>query len=89
MPEARPAGTPSARPVGEWNARRLALIDRKHCGGLTADEEAELAALQARMDEHLAAVAPVPLEQLEALEEEVRKAYPDYGRGGGETAGAP
>jgi hypothetical protein len=75
--------------VGDWNTRRLALIDKKYAGGLTTKEEAELAALQAKMDEHLAAVAPLPLEQQEALEEEVQKVYPDYGRAGGKAAGAP
>jgi hypothetical protein len=89
MPEARAAATPGAGQVGDWNKRRLTLIEKKYAGGVTAEEEAELAALQAKMDEHLDAVAPVPLEQLEAFEEEVRKVYPDYGRAGGKTPGAP
>jgi hypothetical protein len=89
MPEVRPAETQSANPVADWNTRRLALIEKKYTGGLTAEEAAELVALQAKMDEHLNAVAPVPLRQVEALEEEVRTAYPDYPRSEGEAAGAP
>ncbi len=89
MPEAQHAGTQGAETAGGWTQRRLALIDKKYSSGLTAEEGAELAALQARMDEHLDAVAPVPLEQLDAFEEEVRKIYPDYGRAEGEEPGAP
>lgn len=87
MPEARAAGAASAGQVGDWNKRRLALIEKKYAGGLTAAEDAELAALQAKMDEHLEGAAPVPLERLEALEEEVRKTYPDYGRAGQDRPG--
>ncbi len=89
MPETRPAEAPDTKPAGNGNSRRLALIDKRYAGGLTTAEEAELAALQAKMDEHLEAIAPLPRRQLDALEEEVRKAYPDYGRAGGETAGGP
>jgi len=53
----------------EKNARRCDLIDRDYAGGLSADEEAELATLQDEMYRHRAQVAPLPLEMLELLKE--------------------
>ena len=60
----------------EWNegknARRCALIDKKHDAGLSPAEEAELDHLQAELAAHQRLVAPRPLAILELLEEALR-----------------
>jgi hypothetical protein len=61
----------SNEPV-EWseekNARRCALIRRKHSGGLSASEEDELEELQDEMYRYRAQVAPLPLKMLEVIQ---------------------
>jgi hypothetical protein len=61
----------------EWNdgknARRCALIDKKHDVGLLPDEETELNRLQAELAAHQRLVAPRPLAILELLEEALRQ----------------
>jgi hypothetical protein len=53
----------------EKNARRCALVAKRHSGGgLSAAEEVELDALQNEMYRHRAAVAPLPLAMLEVIE---------------------
>ena len=60
----------------EWNdgknARRCALIDKKHDVGLSPAEEAEFEHLQAELAAHQRLVAPRPLAILELLEEALR-----------------
>ena len=61
----------------EWNdaknARRCALIDKKHDFGLLPAEETELDRLQAELAAHQQLVAPRPLVILELLEEALRQ----------------
>jgi hypothetical protein len=63
--------TEPGEPV-EWseekNARRCALIRRKHSGSLSADEGQELESLQDQMYRYRAQVAPLPQKLLEVLE---------------------
>lgn len=67
-----------ARPSGrfeEWteaqNARRFALIDKEIAGQLTSAEADELAQLQREMDDFLQQVAPLPLEAVRKLHEQL------------------
>src|SRR6266542_4381269 len=53
------------------NQRRCDLIDRKYVGGLTPVETRELARLQAQMLRHRQRVAPLPLEGMRRLYEEL------------------
>jgi len=68
------AARPSAR-FEEWteakNARRFALIDKEIAGQLTFAEAAELAQLQREMDDFLQRVAPLPLEAVRTLHEQL------------------
>ena len=61
----------------EWNdaknARRCALIDKKHDVGLAPAEEPELDRLQAVLTAHQRLVAPRPLAILELLEDALRQ----------------
>jgi hypothetical protein len=61
----------------EWNdtknARRCALIDKKHDFGLLPAEETELDRLQAELTAHQRLVAPRPLGILELLEDALRQ----------------
>ncbi|NLF71420.1 MAG: hypothetical protein GX575_20500 [Candidatus Anammoximicrobium sp.] len=61
----------------EWNdvknARRCALIDKKHDAGLLPAEETELDRLQAELAAHQRLVAPRPLAILELLEDALRQ----------------
>ncbi len=61
----------------EWNdaknARRCALIDKKHDVGLLPAEETELDRLQAELAAHQRLVAPRPLAILELLEDALRQ----------------
>jgi hypothetical protein len=53
------------------NNRRCDLIDRKYAGGLSPDEAAELARLQAEMLRHRQRVAPLPLDAVRRLHQEL------------------
>jgi len=59
----------------EWtdakNDRRCELIDRKYKRGLSAAEEAELAALQTAMERHVDRVVPLPLEATRKLHQQL------------------
>ena len=55
----------------EKNARRFALIDNEIAGQLTPAEAGELAILQREMDEFLRHVAPLPLEAVRAVHEQL------------------
>jgi len=55
----------------EKNARRFALIDKKIAGQLTPAEAAELSTLQREMDFFLQRVAPLPIEAVRALHEQL------------------
>ena len=61
----------------EWNddknARRCALIDKKHDFGLLPAEETELDRLQAELAAHQRLMAPRPLAILELLEDALRQ----------------
>ena len=61
----------------EWNdaknARRCALIDKKHDVGLSPTEETELDRLQAELAAYQRLVAPRPLAILELLEDALRQ----------------
>ncbi len=60
---------------GEWteekNRRRYELIDRKYDQGLSPHEEAELALLQDAMHRHIDKVAPLPLDRVRALHQDL------------------
>lgn len=59
----------------EKNTRRCELIDREIDGIITPSEAAELAELQNQMRRHVNRVAPLPLEELRKLRDELlRKA---------------
>jgi hypothetical protein len=73
--------------VGPWteakNARRCALIDRDIEGTLTPSEAAELGMLQEEMLRERRRLAPVPLEDLRRLHQELlTKAQTQAGQGG-------
>jgi antitoxin (DNA-binding transcriptional repressor) of toxin-antitoxin stability system len=55
----------------EKNRRRGELIDRKYDHGLSPAEEAELALLQDAMYRHVDRVAPLPLDRVRALHQEL------------------
>jgi len=56
---------------GELNERRCNLIDRKYAIGLTADEEIELANLTSAMRKFVDRMAPVPLDDVRRLHQEL------------------
>ena len=66
-------GTPTT--VEDWteakNARRCELIDRKYAGALTPQETIELAGLQDEMLRYRQRVAPLPLEDIRRLHQEL------------------
>jgi hypothetical protein len=73
-----PLGNPVHGPVehaGPWseakNARRCALVDREIDGTLTPEEAAELALLQEQMLRERRKLAPVPLEDLRRLHQDL------------------
>jgi hypothetical protein len=70
-----PKSSPPSLPSGPWtnekNARRCALIDRKIAETLTDEEAIELADLQEEMLRHRRKVAPLPLEDLRQLHQEL------------------
>lgn len=55
------------------NARRCALIDKKHAIGLSPAEGTELDCLQTELAAHQRLVAPRPLAILELLEDALRQ----------------
>jgi hypothetical protein len=59
----------------EWteakNARRFALIDKEISGQLTLAEAEELAQLQREMDDFLQQIAPLPLDAVRAVHEQL------------------
>ena len=57
----------------ELNARRFELIHKRHHGGLSNAEEAELAELQATADRWLEPVDRQRLERLQAYEDHARQ----------------
>lgn len=64
-------------PTGEWtdakNARRFVLIDREIDGTLSADESAELEALQQEFRRFRRRVAPLPLGETRRLLDELEQ----------------
>lgn len=81
------AGNGEQDDAGPWtearNARRCVLVDREIDGTLTSEEAAELAVLQKQMLRERRRVAPVPLEDLRRLHQELlTKAQQQAGRGG-------
>jgi hypothetical protein len=66
---------PSSGPPDDWteekNARRFALIDKEIAGQLTPAEVAELSLLEREMDLFLQRVAPLPLEAVRAIHEQL------------------
>jgi hypothetical protein len=74
-------GKPLARmlPAGsrdpEWtdakNVRRLTLIDRDIAGTITSDETLELELLQEDLQRHVELVAPLPLEYIRQLHQQL------------------
>lgn len=70
-----PAALPAANGDEPWteakNLRRCDLIDRKYAGGVTAPEAVELARLQEEMLRHRQRVAPLPLEDVRRLHQEL------------------
>jgi len=65
----------------EWtpqsNHRRCDLVDKKFAGGLTSVEEAELAQLTAGLRRFVDRVAPVPLDEVRKLHQQLlEKAAP-------------
>lgn len=74
--------------TGPWteakNARRCLLIDHEIAGTLTPAEAEELELLQEQMLQERRRLAPVPLEDLRRLHQELlAKAQAQAGRGGG------
>ena len=72
---------------GPWteakNARRSALIDREIDGTLTREEAAELAVLQQHMLRERRRLAPVPLDDLRRLHQDLlKKAQKQASQGG-------
>ena len=69
-------------PWEQLNARRLDLIDKKHSGGLSPAEEAELRDLQEEADAHVQLPPLEPLLELErrAIEEGFLPDLDDAGR---------
>lgn len=55
----------------EKNARRVSLLDRKYEGGLTEAQEAELILLQDAMHRHIDRVAPLPLDEVRRVHQEL------------------
>jgi hypothetical protein len=80
-------GPGTAQAAGPWteakNARRCALIDRDIEGTLTPGEAAELEGLQEQLLRERRRLAPVPLEELRRLHQELlTKAQARTGQGG-------
>ena len=53
------------------NQRRCDLIDQKYATGISADESAELESLTATMRHYINRVAPVPLEGVRRLHQQL------------------
>ena len=72
LPYPRPAGGQSGL---DWtpqdNQRRCDLLDRDLDGALTPVEQSELVALEQRLDRHVDAIAPLPLEPLRLLHQKL------------------
>jgi len=70
-----PAEVEAPHDVSEWapklNHRRCDLIDKKFADGLTPAEERELATLTAGMRRFIDRVAPLPLEHVRKLHQEL------------------
>jgi hypothetical protein len=68
-------GPGSSSRSGEWteskNVRRFALIDKEIAGQLKPAEAEELAQLECEMDDFLQRVAPLPLEAMRTLHEQL------------------
>ncbi|MFO0805951.1 MAG: hypothetical protein U0791_22835 [Gemmataceae bacterium] len=68
MPYPHPSiGADDSKWTAQDNHRRCDLIDKDLDGGLTASEQAELNDLEARLDRHVDALSPLPLEPLRML----------------------
>lgn len=65
------AGTPHPEWTPADNDRRCDLIDKDIDGRLTPDERVELEALQLRLRQYVNKVAPLPLEPLRKLHQEL------------------
>jgi hypothetical protein len=71
-PPKRTNGTPDTEGwTEEKNARRVALIERKHAAGLSPVEHVELAGLQEEMLRYRRKVAPLPLDESRRLHQEL------------------
>jgi hypothetical protein len=70
-----PKSTNGTATPSDWsdamNGRRVALIKRKHAGGLSSAEHVELAGLQERMLRFRQKVAPLPLDDARRLHQEL------------------
>jgi len=70
-----PKLTTTSVPAGEWTEeskrRTGALVDRKYDGGINAAEEAELVMLQNEMHCYIDQVAPLPLDAVRRLHQEL------------------
>ena len=69
--DAVPNGAETVEWTPEHNRRRCDLIDKKFGGGLKPAEEMELATLTAGMRRFVDRVAPVPLEDVRRLHQEL------------------
>jgi hypothetical protein len=69
--EAMPGSAEPTEWTPELNHRRCDLVDKKFAGGLTAAEEMELAALTAGMRQFVDRVAPLPIEDVRRLHQEL------------------
>jgi hypothetical protein len=72
LPVSPPNGQPAADGwTADKNQRRIDLIDREIDGTLTPDERAELGDLQQQLRRYVDKVAPLPLEPLRKLHQEL------------------
>jgi hypothetical protein len=70
-PQPREASEPEGEWTGEKNRRRGELLDRKYDHGLSPAEEAELALLQDALYRTIDKLAPLPLDAVRSLHQEL------------------
>ncbi len=80
VPVAPPHGNGDAEWTDAKNDRRCDLIDRKYAGTLTAEEAVELHALQEEMYRYVDRVAPLPLEEVRRLHQQLLRKVEDAAR---------
>jgi hypothetical protein len=71
VPASPPAGNEDEAWTEAKNQRRCELIDRKYAAGITPAEAVELAQLQEQMLRYRQRVAPLPLEDVRRLHQEL------------------